>query len=272
MAEPVTDADGLGEILRGLLDSWGAARGQVALAQKGRRANASRFISIHSLAAHVHRLCSAGLILIEDQRNLEAMPVVRAAYESAITAVWLAQNEDGANALFNEFTRQQRAISMSLAKSRNPTFASGLDLPYTDTDELDTDSNAQARWFEKLCTDFNDGADLYIYYRQMSGYSHAGLRVIEEYIRPTEDRTDVQSLLKVSQFGPMDMWLFFLTASAIWAGSAFDYIDKDRARRSELRQAARDIGVVRDLKLTSDAERRTARRKRKRMGSKKAST
>lgn len=258
MTEPVTDPEGLTGVIRGLLDGWAIESESVDLGQRDRRPDPARFVAVHSLAAHVHRLADAALILMEADRPLEAMPLVRLAFESAITAMWLAQNEEGGRALVNEFSRQQRATRQSLSKSKNPAFAAQeLDLSYVDAPDLHSYSSAQARAFQQMCEDFNGGADLYIYYRLMSAFSHPGLRVIEEYILPSDEGDDVKGLLNVSRFSPSAMWLFFIAASVVWAGTAFDYIDVARRRRSQLRQAAKAIGVTRDLHLTSAAHLRS---------------
>ncbi|HET7386780.1 MAG TPA: DUF5677 domain-containing protein [Nocardioidaceae bacterium] len=246
-------------VIEELLESWTTEQRTVELRQRERRADATRFVAIHSLAAHVHRLGGAALILVGADRTLESMPIVRCAYESALTAMWLAQNEAGGGAFVSEFSRQQRATERSLAKSNNPKFASAVNLPYVDAPDIASNSAAQARAFEQMCGDFDGGVDLYIYYRLMSAYSHAGLRVVEEYIRPTEDGADVASLLKTPRFESGGMWLFFLAASLIWGGTAFDYIDVARRRRSDLRRAARTIGIVRDLQLTNAAQARSSR-------------
>lgn len=261
MTDAVADPEGLKAVIRDLLDGWSTEAGSVDLGQRNRRPDPGRFVAIHSLAAHVHRLGGAALMLSDAERPLEAMPLVRLAFESAITAMWLAQNEEGGRAFVNEFGRQQRAMRQALLKSSNPTFASGgNDLPYVDASDLHSNSDVQARAFQQMCEDFNGGTDLYIYYRLMSSYSHPGVRLVEEYIVPTDDGDDVKGLLNVPRFSPNGMWLFMLAASLIWAGTAFDYIEVTRKRRSELRTAARTIGVVRDLQLTPTATARSSKR------------
>lgn len=168
---PVTDPESLKAVIRGLLDGWGVERESVDLGQRGRRPDPGRFVAIHSLVAHAHRLGGAALVLSDAERPLEAMPIVRLAFESSITAMWLAQNEEGGRAFANQFGRQQRAVRQSLLESKNPAFTSGgKDLPYVDASDLHSNSDAQARAFQQMCEGFNGGSDLCIYYRLMASY------------------------------------------------------------------------------------------------------
>lgn len=51
-----------------------------------------------------------------------------------------------------------------------------------------------------------------------------------------------------------------LALSLLWAGTAVDYIDVEKHhRRSETREAAKRLGIKRDLHLTKEAELRIAK-------------
>ncbi len=61
---------------------------------------------------------------------------------------------------------------------------------------------------------------------------------------------------------PLDAdWLaFFIAASLVWAGRARDMIEVDHPRRTELRQAAKRLGIAIELRPSQAAWFRTGRR------------
>lgn len=258
---PVTDPEGLAAVTRSLIGGWSDAPAKgVTFGQKGRAPSRGRFVLIHSFAAHTHRLATAALDMLDAGLTIEVLPLIRQALESALTAVWLAQNEDAGNAFANEHIRQRRSITRSLERSQNPVFANGAAmLPDVELEDLDSASNAQARNFQQLCEDLAGARDLYLYYRLLSEYVHPSMRLAEQYVVPDQDRNDIESLLLVPNTQVDAVWRWCLAASVLWAGTAVDYVDVSRRRRSELRAAARVIGTQRDLQLTPEALERVSR-------------
>jgi len=60
--------------------------------------------------------------------------------------------------------------------------------------------------------------------------------------------------------------LYLLAVSLVWAGTARNHLDNSRARRSELRAVAKDLGIKAELRLSDEAvlrEQRLARERRK---------
>jgi hypothetical protein len=51
-------------------------------------------------------------------------------------------------------------------------------------------------------------------------------------------------------------------ATLVWAGRALDYFDLNHRRRTQLRTAARDLGIESALQLTPQAMRRLDERRR----------
>jgi hypothetical protein len=260
-ADAVTDPEGLAAVIRSLIEGWSAAPASgVTFGQKGRVPSRGRFVLIHSFAAHTHRLAAAALDMLDAGLTIEVLPLIRQALESALTAVWLAQNEDAGNAFANEHIRQRRSIRLSMERSPNPVFANGAaTLPDVELEDLDSASNAQARSFQQLCDDLAGARDLYLYYRLLSEYIHPSMRLAEQYVLPDQDRNDIESLLLAPNTEIDTVWRWCLAASVLWAGTAVDYVDVSRRRRSELRAAARAIGTQRDLQLTPQALERVSR-------------
>jgi hypothetical protein len=190
---------------------------------------------------------------------MEALPLIRLSYESALTAHWIAQNIDGAEAVLNRDVQSRQAAVQTLKKANSEVLRSGVqNFPYADRDLLRTSSQAQARNFEQLCHDLEPGgADAYAYYRLMSWYSHPSARIIDSYVQPPSNDTDITTLRLSPVDSDANMWTHFIAYSLIWSARAVDFVDANRTHRSELREAARKFGISDVLKLSDDAIRRT---------------
>ena len=239
-------------------DAWGD--GEAEFGQRERRPAEGRFLGVWGLVAHTHRLGDAVLKMRDDGLSLETLPLIRLMYESALTAVWMAQNEEAAAAFVNKEKAALRATVTTMSRSANPTIRNAAaqgGFPILDSPPIETDSDRQAKVFEALCNDLTPGgADAYLYYRMLCRYSHASVFVAEQYLVPSESGDEVTAVLAQPRDGAEPNWSFFLVASIIWAGRALDYIDPARQRRSQLRRAAREVGIAADLHLTDAARRR----------------
>lgn len=256
--EYVSDPKAITEIARSLIDSWDGHEGKREFAQRGQAPSPARFVTIYGLTAHAYRLGSVVLDLLDDGRELECFPVLRLAYECAIKTQWVAQAGDGAEAFVNESLRQRRAAAKTLAAGGSEIMRDAGQRMLSEEDENHaTSSNAQARYFEQMCTDLTPGGhELYAYFRLLSGYSHATAYIIDAYIDPTPDRRNVRALRQHAQPSDGTTWRYFVALSLVLAGRAVDYIDVTHARRSELREAARRLGIPSELHLTHAARTR----------------
>lgn len=165
MSEPTLDelTDVAYSVCRSLLAGWEvwASATSHDLGQRGKRPHLGRLLSIHGLAAHAHDVGSSALERLNAERPFEAAPLIRAALESAVTAIWLAQNDDAVAALFNEDWRQ-RENSLQQFKRGGALRGAALGFDSLDDDRQPSASNAQARNFEQLCGDLRpDGPDIY---------------------------------------------------------------------------------------------------------------
>lgn len=175
---PTTDLDGLFSIASDLMGSWESfvtADDEFNFGQRDKRPDGGRFISVYGLAAHVHAVAGPAFQLLKNGLVLEACPLVRLMYESALYSIWLAQNEDGARAFMNKELSARKAIAGTLAKASAPWLRARADeFPGIDDPAFETGSDAQAKNFEALCNDLTPGgADAYINYRLLSRLSHA---------------------------------------------------------------------------------------------------
>lgn len=245
-------------VARGLLAGWDARADAPLVGTRKRKFNQQQLALAHALCAHVHYLTGPALDLLDTGKVLAALPLVRACFESALTAQWVTQTTDGAPAFIDEDVRQRRAHVQTLEKAVSQVFREAA--PKIAANLINPlETSATAKGFYNLCNDLvPGGADAYSSYRMLSQYSHASVLVIDEYLQATD--TGPGLALRIEPIEPNGAtWTNMLAASLVWAGRAIDYLDKDRVRRSELRAAAAALGITSELQLSEAAVLREAR-------------
>jgi hypothetical protein len=223
---------------------------------------------VSGLAHHSLRLGAVVLDLYENGRRLEAMPTIRALYETALTVAWLSQSREAISAFANEDVRQRKALSKSLAESSSEVFQSSAEkIAHLDQEEDDTIARPQATSLEQLCTALSPGGkDAYSIYRAMSASVHPSITVADNYV----DVTDIDgavTLLKHPEQPDHLSWLHLTVSSMVWSMRALDHMDRRHTHRSYLRSLARTLGVAETLDLTEKAraaETRAASERRRR--------
>ncbi|MFC8316369.1 DUF5677 domain-containing protein [Gordonia sp. NPDC057258] len=189
--------------------------------------------------------------------GLLLMPQIRTIFETGITAQWIAQIEDGANAWINESRRQTEGLVKRLRESSIEVFneaADPIEKARVDYEELPTKSGKVVRDFSKICDEIGIGADgTYQYYKLMCAFTHPSVDIADEYLVQNADREFGFSVLREPKFNPTDAWLYLAIAGTLWAQMAFQYNAKDRQFRRDLGAIARRIGVPADLKPTDAA-------------------
>jgi len=252
-------------VARGLLAGWEARADAPLVGTRKRKfqQQQQQLALAHGLCAHVHYLAGPALDLLDKGQVLASLPLVRACFESAVTAQWVTQTTDGAPAFVNEDVRQRRAQVQTLEKAISQVFREAApEVAANLVDPLET--SATAKGFHNLCNDLvPGGADAYSIYRMLSQYSHASVLVIDEYLQATD--TGPGLALRTAPVEPNGAtWTNVLAAALVWAGRAIDYLDKDHVRRSELRAAAASLGITSELQLSEAAVLREAKSKKTR--------
>lgn len=261
----VTDADQQAESSRiaiTLLKGWNDFTDTPLVGTRRREISQQQLTVAHGLAAHVHYLAEPALNLLDKGLVLAALPLVRGCFEAAITAQWVVQTDDGVQAFINEDVRQRRNHVKVLERAVSQVFRDAA--PAIKGQLInDLDTQATARAFENLCNDLGlVGADGYATFRVLSQFSHASVVVVDCYLEPNDSALGLA--LRVDPNEPnAACWTSILVASLVWAGRAVDYMDKEHVRRSELRDAARQLGIRSDLQLSASAVKRQAEGHRK---------
>lgn len=248
-------------IARDLIAGWDVRTHAPLVGSRKRKFNQQQLVLAHGLCAHVHYLTPAALDLLDSGRVLAALPLVRACFESAITAQWVTQTADGSPAFVNEDVRQRLAQVETLEQAVSEVFRDAAPGIAANLPPI-LDTTATARGFHNICDDLvPGGADAYTIYRVLSQYSHASIRVVDGYLQATSTGPGV--VLRTNPAEPdAATWTNVLASCLVWAGRSNDYIDGDKTRRSELRAAANALGINSELQLSPAAVLREASAKK----------
>jgi len=216
-----------------------------------RRAEADRLGFVVALAHHVHRLADAYLGLVAKGMHFEALGLARACYETALRCQWMAVVEDAPEALLNEHERQRTALLKSSELGGWITDPDLLtELAKAGAEAYEVASNARS--VEQMCEDLEGaGMSAYVLYRAMSSNCHPSAALADAYL----DVDAAGTWIGFRQRAPWDARLgtFPVLVALIWAGKAVDERDPAHTRRSELRAAARRLGVPERLRLSDKA-------------------
>jgi hypothetical protein len=124
-----SDLERLNTIAKDLLHEWRAqpdAAGTFTMKRRqNRRTTEPQFLATFALCAHVYELADIAIDLLARGRSTAATPIVRSIYESALTAHWIAQAEDGAEAFVREDVRQRKAMQETLRTAMSSAFREG---------------------------------------------------------------------------------------------------------------------------------------------------
>lgn len=206
------------------------------------------------LAAHVHRLAPVILDLLDRELVLEAMPLVRAAYETALTTQWIVQVPNAPLALAAEHVRQRKNLIDTLRSTQSLRHMAERVAVEEPLETGDDTPLVAARNFAELCDDLTPGGpDAYVHYRHMSSMAHPSAFLVDFYCPSLEDSPLGFGLSHNPERPPRLAYAGFTIASMIWAGRAVDYMDRNHRRRETLRQAARRIGITSELHPTASA-------------------
>ena len=251
------------EVLRPMLDSllilWDDAPPQARMPRE-RDYGPDHVLTVLGLAAHAHRMGHAVAQLVDAGFTIETAPMVRSIYEYGLTAQWMAQY--GGNALLGVLTEEVRQRAAAAALIEN--LPSVRDRPGAEEvlhglrENLGvpgTEAKHGARSFQELCRDL-DEESLYLAYRALSGYVHAGPTTAAFY-REVGDEPGLQ--LTPREVEHDTTWLFHTCTGLVWAARAADLLDMQRPRRQPLRRAARTLGIPPELHLSANARKRRDR-------------
>jgi hypothetical protein len=254
--EPTIEEELYRRVGEGLLGSWiELDNNPLTVGRKGRPWTQAQLLGVHGLAAHAHRLYVPANRLLDEGWVLEALPLIRTAYQCALTAQWIAQAEE-ANPFLDQDLDQRRQAEHTALRGVPESVRGGHSIAGMDLRDLEASAAGSARDFGRLCGDLIPGGDsAYFGYRVMSMYAEPSVALVDEYLA-SDAAGEFSGLMLAPREGNRGAWRGVLVATLIWAGRALDYFDMSHRRRTQLRTAARDLGIESALQLSPQAMRR----------------
>lgn len=249
--------------LRLLLSSWDAFLGEgprgFEFGVRGRSLTPTAAVLVFGLAAHCHELARV-VVAMEAATPPEVLaPTVRAMMEAAVAANWVLKNREAGEALARRAALDRQTVAAEVATLTAPYWRGVAEAvpQYPDAVRANSSSEA-AKKFHRMCDDFEGaGTELYLAYRALSWYSHAGIPMVDLYFEPIEQHPRVAFAgARVGAHGRASM-LMQAARAVLWAGGAVNAMDKaGKVRGSQLRAAGRALKLKPVLNLTVEAERR----------------
>lgn len=238
-----------------LLTAWDEFASQPQTVRGRRRAvvPVARFSVVFGLASHVHETSRILRHAVEDRVPPAALSLVRVMYECGLTAAWAANVKDADDAMVYEHSRNSGNLRKTLAKSIDPYWRN-LAENVADGDRDSTghstpESAPQARFFERLCEDLDDDVAGYGMYRQLSQYSHASVRLVDEYLDPPADsRGSLTASGMLPTLQPVgkpqsDAYHHLALTTMVWSARAVTLLAPDLDYTRHLRRSAKQLEI-----------------------------
>lgn len=226
----------------------------------------SRSATIVALAAHAHRLVDGALSLIVERRLVrESAPLVRGAFENAITAQWLYQYDEAAlNAFLNESSRQSRNFLQAALENNWIDEVRAGALRNASLDSVaPTEIDDAGRIFHRRCLDLDGpGPVLYAYYRALSALTHPGSATVSFYADLSSTPPTI-TLSPNATNSERNLLLLLSAFACIWAGRIVDLNDQQHPNRENYRYWADKLNVRDVLQKSAEGKLRAKSRRRK---------
>lgn len=221
--------------------------------RKARRIQPARTALLFGYAAHVLGLTGTVIELLDKNRVLEATPIVRSGYETALQSQWLYLVEnDAACALANEHGRLRRAMKNDASESGSAYLMTMADeIADADWQDLPTDSREQAKSMSAMLKDLEAGNELYVYYRLMSEYCHPSMTIVDQYIHSHNEDEPYPRFQYEPKQPSRSTWMFFMLLSACLAAYPVSTLMRDKNLRNTIRRIGRECSVNFETKLSA---------------------
>ena len=147
---------------------------------------ALRGVGALSHVDHAMTLTNAVTLLAENEMFVQLIPLVRMTLECAVTAAWFATARGSGDAALLEGTRLRRALASDAARLIDVDSREAIADLNVAMGELGAVDSAEAKKFEARCRSLVGGDWLYLSYRHLSEFSHAGSLLLDHYIQSSE--------------------------------------------------------------------------------------
>lgn len=251
-----------------------ASSGQGKLVVRAKKVNGkrTRFDRTQSAlllgyCAHIMQLSMSIRLLLGEGHVVQSIPLVRMAYETSLTQNWVyISGPDAPRAIANEYGRSRKNLQTTMKESGVPHLVKNADtLAGLDHETLDTTSQEQARFVNRMINDFRQGKDLYSYYRMLSEYCHPSVTVADLYLSSPEhgEGNGMPIFSSTPSDFPSNQLAYFTLFSACRAVYALTTTLTDHRAKNSIRHIARECDVVLDMIPSDEPIRRRQKAKQK---------
>lgn len=239
-----------------LLRSWDATYlelEEVSLGRDDQEPDPVRFLLVLAFVSHAHHMTSAACSILNGGDYASAVPLLRVAYESALTAAWAAESEDAARALHNHYLDGAGKLRANVQKTGwFDDLLERVPEPETAADVAPR-ASGEAGSFSNLCQALEPHPDwLYTAFRLLSAYAHPSGSVVRMFVPGTVDQG--------AQFSPAKapdeayrQWWHAAAIGLLHAGQAFDRLDPRAPRQELLARVGVQLGWEEPLRMTNVA-------------------
>lgn len=232
------------EILTKLIAEWDNFPSDVVI---GAREHVVIGVTVFGLTAHVYTLVDGALTLHQAGKPMAAVPLIRAAIECAMTAVWVElAGYPGAMALIREQTRGMKNTIEAWVKSGMPDDQDTVGELGRELLTLVKTSTGAGQHFEQRCKELEGGMSMYALYRSASQVSHATTSVVDLYLgaASVDDPGPTGMALSTvpAEYSP-DAWLNSALVAVVQATSAWSRLDRAHTHRSRMKELNRRLGT-----------------------------
>lgn len=209
---------------------------------------------LYGLRAHAYSLAEATIDLWDRPGlRVAALPLTRALFEAGLTAQWVAQDPDAGVALVAAFADHRRKLANNMQKVAGP-FADAASDVRTAAPAITSEKLGTAQKIANIANQFENGDELYTYYRILCGQTHAGVQVADKWL--AIDGNGVVTFLPEPNASPAQEE-FLAILGLLLASSAFE--ESVQAESGEvtafLDDVAREVGLPNTLVLKPARER-----------------
>ncbi|WPR91330.1 hypothetical protein [Microbacterium rhizosphaerae] len=178
---------------------------------------------------------------------------VRLMIELGMTSIWLyLQPVPAAKALLHETLRQHRATVRDAIAVGHDGFEELLKRLDAEQAENDGDSSPTGKSFEQRCRAIDGGLEMYVMWRLYSRMSHATGNLADHYLLEVPISAENPLGIALNPDGEEDTHessLGLAICMLLVALKACDLIDAEGRRTTQIRTAAKKIGLGLDFKL-----------------------
>ncbi len=135
---------------------------------------------------HAFAVAEASVPLwVDEVLQVAARPLARVLFEAGVLAQWVAQDPGAAQALVALHGENRRKLADSFAKA--PRLAPAAPDVAASRLEVTSPLLSVASSLKNVCDRFNDGEELYAHYRLLSGHTHVGVEIADQWLASDEE-------------------------------------------------------------------------------------